>query len=86
MHSPTLVYIPMIRSERMEIIETLAANTRYYRKQVGISQEKLANDAGLHRTYVSGIERGLINASVKNLQKIATVLEIDAYQLIEPLD
>lgn len=70
----------------MEITDILANNTRYYRKIVGISQEKLANDAGLHRTYISGVERGLINASVKNLHKIAAVLEIDAYQLIEPLN
>lgn len=68
----------------MEIIDILSKNIRYYRKIAGLSQERLAHDAGLHRTYISGLERGLINASVKNLQKIAVVLEVDAYQLIKP--
>lgn len=70
----------------MDIINILATNTRYYRKLAGISQERLANDAGLHRTYICGIERGLINASVKNLQKIAKVLKVEPYMLIEPLE
>ena len=40
------------------ILNIIAANIRYYRKKAGISQEKLGELAGLHRTYIGGVERG----------------------------
>jgi transcriptional regulator with XRE-family HTH domain len=42
----------------------------------GMSQEELAQRAGLHRTYVSGVERGLRNVSIDNIEKIAGGLGI----------
>ncbi|MCL1847694.1 MAG: helix-turn-helix domain-containing protein [Coriobacteriia bacterium] len=68
----------------MDILEVLSKNLRFYRKQAGLSQEALANAAGLHRTYIGGIEQRRVNASARNLQRIASVLDIDAYQLIRP--
>lgn len=67
----------------MDILEVLSKNLRSYRKAAGLSQEQLANKANLHRTYIGGIEQRRINVSVKNLEKIARVLDIEAWRLIE---
>ncbi|HEU4905564.1 MAG TPA: helix-turn-helix transcriptional regulator [Solirubrobacterales bacterium] len=48
----------------------------------GLSQEGLADLAGMHRTYVSEIERGLRNPSFRNLFKLATALEVPLSDLI----
>jgi len=47
----------------------------------GLSQEQLGLIAGLDRTYISGIERGVRNVSLINIFRIATALEISAYDL-----
>lgn len=47
---------------------------RELRKQKGLSQEDLALKSGLHRTYISDIERGSRNLSLKNIDKIAKAL------------
>jgi transcriptional regulator with XRE-family HTH domain len=49
---------------------------RQVRSERGISQERLADLAGLDRTYVSGIERGERNPSLTNLLRLATTLEV----------
>ncbi|HEY7456001.1 MAG TPA: helix-turn-helix transcriptional regulator [Solirubrobacterales bacterium] len=48
----------------------------------GLSQEGLADLAGMHRTYVSEIERGLRNPSFRNLYKLAVALEIPLSELV----
>lgn len=48
----------------------------------GLSQEGLADLAGMHRTYVSEIERGLRNPSFRNLFKLATALEVPLSELV----
>lgn len=48
----------------------------------GLSQEGLADLAGMHRTYVSEIERGLRNPSFRNLFKIAAALEVPLSELV----
>ncbi len=55
---------------------------RWYRKKAGLSQEELADTAGLHRTYVGGVERGERNISVLNLAKIASALKIKPHVLL----
>ncbi len=67
----------------MDILEVLSNNLRMYRKRAGFSQEGLANKTGLHRTYIGGIEQRRINVSTINLQKIATALDIEAWQLLK---
>jgi len=52
------------------------------RNQKGFSQEVLASKSGLHRTYISDIERGDRNVSIKNIEKIAKALGIKPSELL----
>lgn len=65
----------------MNILEVFAKNLRYYRTSQKLSQEKFAEMCGLHRTYISDIERGQRSISIGNVQKIADALGIQAYKL-----
>ena len=56
------------------IRQTLAQNIRRLRVDQGLSQELLAERAGLHRTYVGSIERAERNVSIDNIQKLAQAL------------
>jgi two-component system, response regulator len=56
------------------------------RSRLGISQEVLAERAGLHRTYVSDVERGERNISLENIVKLARALEISVSQLLSSKD
>jgi len=62
-----------------------ATNVKQYRMQSGFSQEVLAELTGLHRTYISLIERKRRNISIENIEKIATALGVDAYLLLMPV-
>jgi len=55
------------------------------RKTKGWSQEKLAEESGLHRTYVGGIERGERNVSLVNIKKISTSLGVSLSKLFEEI-
>jgi transcriptional regulator with XRE-family HTH domain len=57
-----------------------------YRQAQGLSQEKLAERAGLHRTYIGGIERGLRNVSFLNLLKLAHALDMTLAELVQEID
>lgn len=65
----------------MDIVSVFADNLRKYRKEKGLSQEKFAEMTGLHRTYISTIERKKRSIALENVQKIADALEIDTYLL-----
>lgn len=58
------------------ITEDVGSRIRYYRKQMGLSQEKLALKAEIDRTYLAGIESGKRNATITSLEKIINALEI----------
>jgi len=51
------------------------------RQELGISQEELSFQAGLHRTYISDIERGSRNPSLENIEKLAKALKISVSAL-----
>ena len=53
------------------------------RASLGISQEELAHRAGLHRTYVSDLERGARNPSIESIEKLAGALQISVSNLFE---
>lgn len=59
---------------------------RELRQNKNIAQEKLANLAGIDRTYMSAIERGLKNPSLKVIFQIADGLEMNASEIIEELE
>ena len=46
------------------------------RQELGISQEELSFRSGLHRTYISDIERGFRNLSLENIEKLAKALKV----------
>ena len=54
---------------------------RAWRSRLGISQEELAGRAGLHRTYVSDVERGTRNVSLASIDKLAAALEVSVATL-----
>jgi transcriptional regulator with XRE-family HTH domain len=62
----------------------LAANLKARRRQSGLSQEDLALEAGLHRTFVAHVERGVRNLSIDNIEKLANALGVEAYMLLVP--
>lgn len=61
----------------------LALNIRRLRGDRGISQEELADLAGLHRTYVGSIERSERNVSIDNIAKLASALRVDISDLMK---
>ena len=66
-----------------EILITIGNRVREYRKQKGLSQEKLAFDAELHRTYVGMIERAEKNITILNIEKIAKALNVKIIDLVK---
>jgi transcriptional regulator with XRE-family HTH domain len=67
----------------MEIRRRLAKNLLRLRSEKGWSQEELAEQAGLHRTYVSGLERGVRNPTVLVLERLAKALRAPASALLD---
>jgi transcriptional regulator with XRE-family HTH domain len=67
----------------MDIRRQVGGNLAKFRKEKGLTQEELAFDCELDRTYISGIERGIRNPTVMIIQKIAAALKIAPYRLLE---
>jgi transcriptional regulator with XRE-family HTH domain len=59
-----------------DVMARFGRKLREVRLQHGVSQEKLAELAGLHRTYVSSVERGERNISLVNIEKLALALHV----------
>lgn len=66
--------------------ETFAANLKRYRKAKGLSQEDLAHQADLDRTYISALERCVYAASIDVVGRIAEVLKVKPSDLLVELD
>ena len=64
--------------------KVLAENLRRYRANLGLSQESLADEAGLHRTFVGAVERSERNISLDNIEKLAGALKVSPYELLRP--
>lgn len=68
---------------KSEITKIIGKRLRNYREQAGLSQEKLAELADCHRTYIGQIERAEENPSIDNIEKIARALNLPLETLFE---
>jgi transcriptional regulator with XRE-family HTH domain len=66
----------------MDLRRLIGQNVRAYRTRLGISQEELAFRSELHRTYVSGVERGVRNPTVLIVGRLAKALEVEPGALL----
>ncbi len=67
-------------------LERFGARVRAERERLGISQEELAHRAGLHRTYLGGVERGERNLGLVNVLLIARALGLPPAGLLKDFD
>lgn len=67
----------------MDIRRRLATNMRAIRREKGWSQEELADRAGVHRTYISGVERCVRNPTITIVGRIAQALEVPIGELVD---
>ncbi|HJS46172.1 MAG TPA: helix-turn-helix transcriptional regulator [Rhizomicrobium sp.] len=67
----------------MDLRQVFAANLRRLRHERGISQETLAYEADVNRTYISKLEKGVSYAGLEVIGKLAAVLEIEPAQLLQ---
>lgn len=63
--------------------QKLGKKIRELRNAAGLSQERLGEITGLDRTYISGIERGVRNPAIRNLEKLAKALKVKVSDLID---
>lgn len=68
----------------MNIREIFALNLRKLRHDRGLSQEALADEAGIDRTYVSALERCVYSASLDTIGNLARALAVDPHELLLP--
>ena len=68
----------------MDVVQLLGANVRRYRKLRGMTQEQLALEVGMERSYISDLERGTRNPSVRALGRLAEALSVEPAALLEP--
>jgi|TARA_R110002072_G_scaffold99918_3_gene219747 transcriptional regulator with XRE-family HTH domain len=71
------------RTPKSPLRDVLARNLRLHRAERGWSQERLALESGLNRTYLSAVERSEQNISVDNIARLAAALNIEARDLLE---
>jgi transcriptional regulator with XRE-family HTH domain len=64
--------------------DLLAENLLAFRRLRGWSQEELAHEAGLHRTFVAHVERRVRNIALDNVEKLAQALDVEVHELLMP--
>lgn len=67
----------------MTVQDNFGYNVKHLREAKGWSQDKLSEVSGLHRTYISGIERGVRNPTIEIVSEIANALEVKPGLLFE---
>lgn len=67
----------------MDMRKVVGQNLKRLRLQRGLSQEELALAADIDRTYISALERGIYSASVTMIGKLAAVLKVEPYVLLQ---
>jgi transcriptional regulator with XRE-family HTH domain len=71
------------RTHKGALRDTLAKNMRLLRAERGLSQEALAHECGINRTYLSSVERSERNVSIDNISRIAEALGVEAWILLK---
>jgi transcriptional regulator with XRE-family HTH domain len=71
------------RTHKGPLRDILATNMRRLRAARGLSQEALAHDSGINRTYLSAVERAERNVSIDNIARIAKGLGVDPWKLLK---
>ena len=69
-----------------DIAKTVGKRLRSYRTGQGLSQEKLAEKAGLHPTYIGQVERGEKNLTIESLEKITSALDVSMASVFEKIE
>lgn len=69
----------------VDLLAEFGRRVRKARGAAGISQEELGHRCGLHRTYISSLERGERNVGLLNILTVATVLEVEPAELLAGL-
>ena len=69
--------------QKSPILDVFGQNVRRFRNERKLSQEQLAEKAGLHRTYIGMIERAERNITLCNMEKISIALNVSLSDLIE---
>jgi transcriptional regulator with XRE-family HTH domain len=73
--------LPMVKHSNRYLL-AFGSRVRALRLEAGTSQEQLAHDAGIDRTYFGGIERGKYNPSLLHIKRIASALGVAASDLL----
>lgn len=68
---------------RMDVVQLLGVNVRRYRKLRGMTQEQLALEVEMERSYISDLERGTRNPSVRALGRLAQALNVEPKALLD---
>ena len=74
------------RAGKPDIRERFGDAVRSYREERGLNQEELAEKAGIHRTYLSDVERGTRNICLLNIERVAAALSLavsELFRLVE---
>lgn len=72
----------MVRKSSDSLRVTLAENIKTFRREKGISQEELAEQCGLHRTYVGSVERHERNVTLSTLEVLSETLRVTVPELL----
>lgn len=71
-----------VKPKNSPLVEIFAQNVRRRRIALGLSQEVLAEAAGVHRTYIGMLERAEKNVTIYNIERIAIALDVEPANLL----
>lgn len=71
-----------ISPDQCPLVAIFASNVRRRRLELGLSQEELAERAGVHRTYVGMLERSEKNVTIYNIWRLASALQLEPSDLL----
>ena len=77
---------PLPSEERPVVLTAFGAAVRRYRKDLGFSQEAFADECGIDRSYMGGVERGERNIALVNVARIVTALKMQPSEFFKAMD